>query len=581
MTTNKIKVVNIRCGGCEKGITLALNAEGLNNVKVSHEEQTVEFDGDRELGVSILTKLGYPEADTKLAKSSLKKARSYTTCAVGTVAEGVEQESKRGRKFWMLVLLPVVVVLAVIAVAWFALARGGSPAMGVGNVESNPQLRAELRAEFDSAYPQEIVPTGKVVEVALSAGPSEVEIFDGYKTKVWSYNGTVPGPELRIKLGDTLKINFTNNLPQETTIHFHGVRVPNAMDGVPGVTQEPIAPGGSFTYEFTPKDAGSYWYHPHVRTSEQIERGLFGTLVVEDEESAKYSQDKLWVLDDWRMTEDAQVYPYFNTPMDLMHDGRWGNVVTVNGHLQEVLEAKPGERIRLRLVNTSNARIYVPEFGDLHAQVVAVDGLHVRDTFDANGFEISPGNRLDVDITIPPKAGEYIVYDNYTGERIELAKIQVAGSSVVTPDFVVPTNKSLPEWESAVTASIDKEYVLDARRKPGTIGMGMMGQIEWTINGKAYPDYDPVVLKYNEFNKVRFNNVSTRLHPMHLHGQFFKVVARNGKAVDEPYFRDTVLVHPEETVDIALVPMDKGRWVSHCHILEHAESGMLTVVEVK
>ncbi len=131
--------------------------------------------------------------------------------------------------------------------------------------------RQKFVNEFKDAYAKKAKPNGKIVSFNMIAKEGELEIFNGYKTKVWNYNGKVPGPELRINLGDTLKINFTNELTQDTTIHFHGVRVPNAMDGVPGVTQEPVKPGESFTYEFTPKDAGTFWFHPHVRSSEQIE----------------------------------------------------------------------------------------------------------------------------------------------------------------------------------------------------------------------------------------------------------------------------------------------------------------------
>ncbi len=442
--------------------------------------------------------------------------------------------------------------------------------------------RGELLAEFEGAYLEDIKANGTVVEMDMVAQESEIEIFDGYKTKVWAYNGTVPGPEIRIKLGDKLKINFTNNLPQDTTIHFHGVRVPNAMDGVPGVTQDPIKPGEKFVYEFVPKDAGTYWFHPHVRTSEQVERGLFGTLIVEDEVDAKYSQDVLWLVDDWRMTEDMQVYGEFNTPMDLMHDGRWGNVITVNGKLDEVLNVSPGERIRLRFVNASNARIYIPNFKDLEAKIIAVDGMNVKEVFDFGNLELSPGNRIDIDITIPKDATgkEYQLYDNFRQEENKLAKIRVTGKPVETPEFGFPVNLKVPDWEGAVEVSIDKEYRLNARRKTGQ-GMGMMGGTEWTINEKAYPDYDPYTFKYAEFNTMRFTNQSARLHPMHLHGQFFKVIARDGVAVSEPYFRDTVLVYPNQTVDLALVPLDKGVWVNHCHILEHAEAGMVTAVTVE
>lgn len=434
----------------------------------------------------------------------------------------------------------------------------------------------DLREEFNGAYLDNLPVTGNVVEFNLEASEGELEIFDGYKTKVWNYNGTVPGPELRIKLGDTIRVNFTNNLPEETTIHWHGVRVPNAMDGVPGVTQDPIQPEESFIYEFTPKDPGTFWFHPHVRGSEQVERGLFGILIVEDEYSELYSQDVTWVLDDWRLMDDYQIDPSFNTGHDLSHDGRWGNVITVNGVLNESMEVRPGERIRLRLINTSNARIYVPSFGSLDAKIIAVDGMYVKNSFNASGFELSPGNRIDVDIKIPTESTrvQFSISDNFSSYSNNLGTIQLKGEMVLTPDFEYPSNDNIPDWEKGAEVSIDKEYKLNARRG-GTYG------IEWTINGKAYPDYDPFELKYDKFNKIKFTNQSYRLHPMHLHGQFFKVLTRNGVAVDEPYLRDTVLIHSQETVEIGLVPLDKGEWVNHCHILEHAEAGMLTVVKVK
>ncbi len=473
-----------------------------------------------------------------------------------------------------IVLTIVVILLLVGSIFYYMVTKD--------DLSGSDTNREQFLSEFMGAYDKDIIPNGKVVEMSMSAAPSEVEIFDGYKTKVWSYNGQVPGPEIRVKLGDTLKLNFTNNLPQQTTIHFHGVRVPNAMDGVPGVTQEPIEPGGTFVYEFTPKDAGTFWFHPHVRSSEQVERGLYGTLIVEDDISKQYTQDKLWVIDDWRLDKDKQVNEAFNTPMDLMHDGRWGNVITVNGKLNKVLNAKPGERIRLRLVNTSNARIYMPNFEGLNAKIIAVDGMYVRESVDFGNLELSPGNRIDLDITIPKDAGDktFVLTDTFGRSKINLASIRVSGNVIDTPEFPIPTNKKVPNWSGADEINIDKEYRLNARRKSGS-GTGMMGGIEWTINGKAYPDYDPYTFKYAKFNTMRFTNESSRLHPMHLHGQFFKVIARDGVPVNEPFFRDTVLVYPKQTVDVALVPLDKGLWVNHCHILEHAEAGMITAVKVE
>src|SRR5207249_6543867 len=165
------------------------------------------------------------------------------------------------------------------------------------------------------------------------------------------------------------------------------------MDGVPGVTQPAVQPGETFVYEFTPKDAGTFWFHPHVRASEQVERGLFGVLVVEDVEPRPYSQDVMWVLDDWLLTSEGEIFPQFNTRHDLAHDGRWGNVVTVNGRTREQLFVKAGERIRLRLLNVANGRVFRPDLSGLDAKVIAVDGMYAARPVDPVGFELAPGNR--------------------------------------------------------------------------------------------------------------------------------------------------------------------------------------------
>jgi FtsP/CotA-like multicopper oxidase with cupredoxin domain len=441
----------------------------------------------------------------------------------------------------------------------------------------SPQVR-----EFAGSYPAEAARTGVTRDFALTAAPASVALFDGRPLQVWAYNGQVPGPVLRVRLGDTVRATFTNRLPQPTTIHWHGVRVPNAMDGVPGVTQPPVQPGETFVYEFTPKDAGTFWFHPHLRSSEQIERGLFGVLIVDDVEPRPYTQDVLWVLDDWLLGPDGEIFPQFNTRHDLAHDGRWGNVVTVNGRTSEQLVVKTGERIRLRLLNVANGRVFRPDFPGLNAKVIAVDGMYAANPFDAGGFEIAPGNRLDLDITV---AGDHrgqrvVVTDHFTRQPIRLAEIVVGDAVVTTPDFTSPARAHVAGWRDTDAIPPRAEYRLDARAG-GPYG------IQWTINGEAYGHADHgaqprsmQTLPYGEWSKLRFVNDSFRLHPMHIHGQFFKLLTRNGQRVEEPFWRDTVLLHAKETVEIGLVPLDRGRWMLHCHILEHAESGMMTLVEV-
>ena len=436
-------------------------------------------------------------------------------------------------------------------------------------------VRDAFERELASAYSADAPEVNTTREFDLRAAPSSTQQFDGQLLDVWAYNGQVPGPILRVRLGEELVVRLRNDLPQPTTIHWHGVRVPNAMDGVPGVTQDPVLPGGAFTYRFVPKDAGTFWFHPHVRGAEQVERGLYGVLIVDDAESLPYNRDEVWVLDDWHLGTDGQIDPRFVTRHDLAHDGRWGQIVTVNGDTAQKLIVRPGERIRLRLVNTSNGRVYRPDFGALEPSVIAVDGMYTARPLPLAGFELAPGNRLDLDLTVPSDANtqEYAVTDRFTRRPYTLATIRAAGDAITTPAFEPPSNPSVPSWVGAVDRPVDVTYVLNAQR-------GGKHGIQWTINGRPWGEHEVTQLQEGRWVRVRFRNDSARLHPMHIHGQFFKVISRKGQPVRELYFRDTVLLRGRETIDVGMVPLDWGRWMMHCHILEHAESGMMTLVEV-
>jgi FtsP/CotA-like multicopper oxidase with cupredoxin domain len=450
----------------------------------------------------------------------------------------------------------------------------------VASCETDPVKRAvsTLAKEFSGSYPASEPRVTGVREYELVAAPAVLPVFDGRPLHVWAYNGQVPGPTLHVTLGERLRVRFTNRLPQDTTVHWHGVRLPNAMDGAPGVTQPPVRPGESFVYEFVPKDPGTFWFHPHLRSSEQVERGLFGVLVVDDQRPPAFSRDVVWVIDDWRLGEDGEIDPRFNTPGDLMHDGRWGNVVTVNGRLNEILEVHPGERFRLRLVNTANGRVFAPDFSALDATVIAVDGMYTREPLSPAGFELAPGNRLDLDVTIPRDmaAREIEIIDRFTRRPFRLAVIRVAGDAVSTPAFPSPAAGRVPAWREAEAVPPTQVFALNAQRG-GPFG------IAWTLNGEVYANHAEhrgVALPLGQFVRLRFTNESYRLHPMHIHGMFFKVLARNGAVVDEPFWRDTALVHPKEILDVGLVPLDPGEWMLHCHVLEHAEAGMMTTVRV-
>jgi len=393
-------------------------------------------------------------------------------------------------------------------------------------------------------------------------------------TSVWNYNGQVPGPTIRGKKGATISVEVFNRLTEPTSVHWHGLRIDNAMDGVPGVTQDPIQPGDRFTYRLKLNEAGSYWYHPHFNAGEQLERGLKGVLIVEEPEPLSWSQDLVWLLDDWRLDRDGTIFPRFNTRHDLMHDGRWGNVVTINGKWKPEYVVSPGQRIRLRLINGANARIFSPALEGLAANVIAVDGKPVSEIFPFNGFYLSPGNRIDLDLVIPPEAAgkTFQVKDAITREPSVLASLAVTQDAPTeTPIFTPPTAEDFIPASIFNDVEMTKTWDLNAIRG-GRYGIG------WSMNMKLWPASDNADVKIGKRYRITFVNSSSRLHPMHIHGVFFRVLERNGTPAVEPFTRDTVLVGPKETVTIGFIPKHAGIWLTHCHVQSHAEAGMMSTI---
>ncbi|MEG3618711.1 multicopper oxidase family protein [Magnetovibrio sp. PR-2] len=242
------------------------------------------------------------------------------------------------------------------------------------------------------------------------------------QTPLWTYSGKCPGPVIRAKQGERVRILVENNLDEATTVHWHGLRVPNAMDGVPHVTQAPIEPGQNYHYDFKLEDAGTYWYHPHVNSSEQLGRGLYGTIIVEETDPPEVDRDEVWVLDDWRVSKDGTIRNDFENGMDISHGGRMGNYITINGSPPEPLKVTANERIRLRLANVANARIFGLSFENHDVKVIAIDGHPVTPHAPLNDMVLlGPGQRADVIIDCLGKPGSKhrimdIAYQQSTNE---------------------------------------------------------------------------------------------------------------------------------------------------------------------
>ncbi len=260
----------------------------------------------------------------------------------------------------------------------------------------------------------------QIKEHRLTARPATVNLTgDGHPdTAAWAYNGTVPGPELRIRQGEPVRVVVANKLGQDTTVHWHGIRLANAMDGVPGLTQAPIHPGESFTYEFTPPDAGTFWYHPHADTLQQLGRGLAGALIVEEREPVAIDRNLLWFIEDWRLDQNGAIAPGFGNRMEAAMSGRIGNTVTVNGGVPDQVSVKAGERMRLRIVNAALARIVALRFEEHQPVVVAFDGQPCDPhPLEGGRLLLGPAMRADLIIDMSGQPGRrYAVTDDFYRE---------------------------------------------------------------------------------------------------------------------------------------------------------------------
>ncbi|MFN7000079.1 multicopper oxidase family protein [Elioraea tepidiphila] len=448
-------------------------------------------------------------------------------------------------------------------------------------------------------------PAQSVITIRLTARPGRAALAGAPypATGVWCYGGSVPGPEIRVRQGSRLRAEFENRLPQETTIHWHGVRVPNAMDGVPHLTQPPVPPGGTFLYEFDVPDAGTFWYHPHVRSAEQIGRGLYGALIVEedDPDALPCDRDVTWVLDDWRLMSDASISEDFGNLRDVSHGGRLGNTVTVNGQVTETFAVRSGERLRLRLINVANARIFGLVFEEHEPVVVAIDG-HPTEPHKPDGGRIvlGPGMRVDLvlDLNGAPGIQTRVIDTYYERAAYRLLDLTYASAPQRDRAWEAPPRPLPPNPLSEPTLATAEHHEV-------VLGGGMMGRMThamvdgqrlearelfrrgmaWSINGVAVPQdrhvHEPLAaLRRFASYVLTIRNDTAWPHPMHLHGLVFRVIARNGRATPRREWQDTVLVPPWSSADIAFVADNPGDWMFHCHILEHQAAGMMATLRV-
>ena len=414
-------------------------------------------------------------------------------------------------------------------------------------------------------------------------------------TEVRAYSGSVPGPTLRVHQGEPVSIVVENQLAQDTTIHWHGIRLPIGMDGVPGISQPPIPPGGKFVYEFTPPDAGTFWYHPHANTLEQLGRGLAGALIVEERSPVPVDRDLVWTIMDWRLRPDGQIAGGFGNRMEAAMSGRVGNTVTINGVVPTDELVRAGERVRVRLINAALARIMSLRFEGHRPVVVAVDGqpCDPHEPKDSR-LLLGPAMRIDVVLDMQGEPGRrYRVIDDYD-EDLEYSLVQLAYGTAPPirtrplDPVRLPRN---PVPEPDLKAAERRELVLQGGMMGGGGMMGMggimgMGRAAWAINGMSmtgdgHAGMTPLAtFELGRSYVLSLRNDTAWSHPIHLHGHSFRVLSRNGVSVPFSQWADTVLVEPKQTVDIAFVADNPGDWMVHCHVTDHQAAGLMAVLRV-
>ena len=436
-----------------------------------------------------------------------------------------------------------------------------------------------------------------------TTGAASLRGPDMKPTPIWGYDGMVPGPTLRARQGDELKVRLVNDLQQPTTVHWHGLRLPNAMDGVPKLTQAPVAPGASFDYHFVPPDAGTFWYHTHFLSSEQLARGLYGVLVVEEREPVDVDRDLMLVVDDWRLMEDGAIQPSFGNFHDAMMAGRLGQYITLNSQDTFKLPVKTNERLRLRLVNTANSRIFQLRIAKHAARVMAVDGQPCPPEIAPNGtLRLAPGNRVDLflDATLEPGARAPILVDDLRGGWLELGALIYETSAPVRP---APLGEPKPLPANPLPAKLDiaNALTIDVPLDGGGMAMmmgrgGMMGggpgrfqgygippqERIWALAGVAATGHDgPPIFTVARGRTVvlNFANRSAFAHAMHVHGHHFRHLNDRDEGF-APYWLDTVIVDVDRAERIAFVADNPGKWMMHCHMIEHMAAGMAAWFEV-
>lgn len=412
-------------------------------------------------------------------------------------------------------------------------------------------------------------------------------------TEIWGFDGKTPGQEIRVTQGERVQRRLVNELPQATSIHWHGIRIDNAMDGVSGLTQDAVETGGAFEYDFVAPDAGTYWYHAHNRSMEQVARGLYGPLIVEETEALDIDREEILMFDDWLVDPATGLLDSdFGAPHEMSHAGRNGNFIVTNGTFGLTKQVGQNERMRLRLINTANARIFELQFTGLSGWVVALDGMPLPSPQPLEEFLLlGPAQRADVIVDVTAEQGEVAgilaMINEQPQPQVVFDVTSVASQNRRTDPTALPPNEyAMVSLDQARRIELKMEGGAMGGLRSATLGGESKGFRDlaraghfWAFNGAVgrVDDAPLARLERGEHVRMAITNDTSFPHAMHLHGMHFHEVAADGSLGP---LRDTTLVFGGRSQEIAFVADNPGNWLFHCHMLSHAASGMTTRFEV-
>jgi FtsP/CotA-like multicopper oxidase with cupredoxin domain len=461
--------------------------------------------------------------------------------------------------------------------------------------------RPDPAPAFTRAVPPAAQPGAEtIVPLQLNAAERRLTLpcFDGHKLPLWTFTDRAEPPVVRMQLGQRLNTHLVNGLTrpgEHVSIHWHGIRLPNDQDGVPYLVQPPVEPGESYDYSFVPPDTGTFFFHTHCNSAEQIGRGLIGILIVEGDAPEPYDADEVLVLRDWRIAPDGSDFLPFLTMEGAGKAGTFGTVRSCNGVTNPEIVLPASADVRLRVMNVDPTRLSEIGVEGAEAAVVAIDGIACQ-PFPLRSWRMGPAMRADLIVRTPADGGVATLVDYFAPKPVPLARLVARGPArrqgpfdpaplaagrIAVPDLANAIR--MPVTFSATATGAAVQEIADAGAPLGPLCLSE-GNL-WAINKGSWPsdmhEIPPPMAKLERGRTYLFElrNVTPHMHPIHIHGHSFTVLNSNRRSLP-PHHADTVLLQPKERMEVAFVADNPGKWMFHCHIIEHQETGMMAWFEV-